>query len=114
MACKLAELTYEEVAAVLAAGPAVAIVPVGSVEGDLSPYGVFDMAGNAMEWTATWYRPYSGSTLERVAFGEKYKVMKGGAWNSPALPFSRAANRHAVAPKWDHPNQGLRCAKDAR
>lgn len=32
MARKLAELTYEEVAAILAAGPAVAIVPVGSVE----------------------------------------------------------------------------------
>ena len=32
MARKLAELTYEEVAEILAAGPAVAIVPVGSVE----------------------------------------------------------------------------------
>jgi creatinine amidohydrolase len=32
MASKLAELTYEEVAEVLGAGPAVAIVPVGSVE----------------------------------------------------------------------------------
>jgi creatinine amidohydrolase len=32
MARRLAELTYEEVAEVLAAGPAVAIVPVGSVE----------------------------------------------------------------------------------
>jgi len=89
-------------------------VPVGSIEGDLSPYGVIDMAGNAMEWTASWYKPYPASSLGRVAFGEKYRVMKGGAWNSPALPFSRAANRHAVAPKWDHPNQGFRCAKDAR
>ena len=32
MARRLAELTYEEVAEILAAGPAVAIVPVGSVE----------------------------------------------------------------------------------
>jgi creatinine amidohydrolase len=32
MARRLAELTYEEIAEVLAAGPAVAIVPVGSVE----------------------------------------------------------------------------------
>ena len=36
MARRLAELTYEEVAEILAAGPAVAIVPVGSVE----PHGV--------------------------------------------------------------------------
>jgi iron(II)-dependent oxidoreductase len=88
-------------------------VPVGSLEGDLSPYGVHDMAGNAMEWTASWYQPYPGNTLQRVAFGEKYRVLKGGAWNTPALPFSRAANRHAVAPKWDHPNHGFRCAKNA-
>jgi iron(II)-dependent oxidoreductase len=87
-------------------------VPVGSLEGDISPYGVHDMAGNAMEWTASWYQPYPGSRLQRVAFGEKYRVMKGGAWNTPALPFSRTANRHAVAPKWDHPNHGFRCAKD--
>ena len=87
--------------------------PVGNFEGDLSPYGVYDMAGNAMEWTASWYQPYPGSTLQRVAFGEKYRVLKGGAWNAPALPFSRAANRHAVAPKWDHPNHGFRCAKNA-
>jgi iron(II)-dependent oxidoreductase len=89
------------------------IAPVGSFEGDISPYGVHDMAGNAMEWTASWYKAYPGSTLQRVAFGEKYRVMKGGSWNAPALPFSRAANRHAVAPKWDHPNHGFRCAKDA-
>ncbi|MCI0528333.1 MAG: formylglycine-generating enzyme family protein [Nitrospira sp.] len=87
-------------------------VSVGSLEGDISPYGVHDMAGNAMEWTASWYKAYPGNTLQRVAFGEKYRVMKGGAWNNSALPFSRAANRHAVAPKWDHPNHGFRCAKD--
>ncbi|MGH7273440.1 MAG: formylglycine-generating enzyme family protein [Nitrospiria bacterium] len=89
-------------------------MPVGSFEEDLSAYGVLDMAGNAMEWTSSWYQPYPGSRLDRVAFGEKYRVIKGGAWNTPALPFSRAANRYAVAPKWDHPNQGFRCAKDAR
>jgi iron(II)-dependent oxidoreductase len=89
-------------------------VPVGNVEGDVSPYGVHDMAGNAMEWTSSWYQAYPGSTLQRAAFGEKYRVMKGGAWNTPALPFSRAANRHAVAPKWDHPNHGFRCAKEAQ
>jgi formylglycine-generating enzyme required for sulfatase activity len=88
-------------------------MPVGNVKEDISPYGVHDMAGNAMEWTASWYRAYPGSTLNRAAFGQRYKVMKGGAWNAPAFPFSRAANRHAIAPKWDHPNQGFRCAKDA-
>jgi iron(II)-dependent oxidoreductase len=88
--------------------------PVGSFTQDVSPYGVYDMAGNAMEWTTSWYKAYPGSTLQRTAFGEQYRVLKGGSWRSPALPFSRAANRHAVAPKWDHPDHGVRCAKDVK
>ncbi len=87
-------------------------VPVGSVPADISPYGVYDMGKNAMEWTADWYQAYPKSTLKRMAFGEKYRVMKGGAWNTPLLPFSRSANRHAVAPHWHHPSHGFRCAKD--
>lgn len=86
--------------------------PVGSRPEDVSPYGVYDMAGNVMEWTASWYEPYPGSTLARPDFGRKYRVLKGGAWTTPPLPFSRAANRHAVAPFWDHPHFGFRCAKD--
>lgn len=85
--------------------------PVGSHPNDVSPYGVYDMAGNVMEWTASWYEPYPGSTLARPDFGQKYRVLKGGAWTTPPLPFSRAANRHAIAPKWDHPHFGARCAK---
>jgi formylglycine-generating enzyme required for sulfatase activity len=85
---------------------------VGSHPDDLSPYGAYDMAGNAMEWTASWYDKYPGSTLVRLDFGQKYRVLKGGAWTTPSLPFSRAANRHAIAPFWDHPHFGFRCAKD--
>jgi len=88
-------------------------VPVGSSPHDLSPYGVYDMAGNAMEWTASWYEPYPGSTLHRPDFGHQYRVMKGGAWTTPPLPFSRSANRHAIEPYWAHPHFGFRCAKDA-
>ncbi|MFO0956196.1 MAG: SUMF1/EgtB/PvdO family nonheme iron enzyme [Isosphaeraceae bacterium] len=29
--------------------------PVFSYPGDMSPYGIFDLAGNAWEWTADWY-----------------------------------------------------------
>jgi sulfatase modifying factor 1 len=29
--------------------------PVMSCPGDLSPYGVYDLAGNAWEWTADWF-----------------------------------------------------------
>ena len=33
------------------------IVPVMSIAEDLSPYGAFDLAGNAAEWTKDWYDP---------------------------------------------------------
>ena len=85
--------------------------PVGSYPLDKSPYGVFDMAGNAMEWTESWYAAYPGSTLKRAAFGEQYKILKGGSWMTPVNPFTHSANRYAIAPKWDHPHFGFRCAK---
>ncbi|HEV3166040.1 MAG TPA: SUMF1/EgtB/PvdO family nonheme iron enzyme [Isosphaeraceae bacterium] len=33
------------------------IDPVMSFPGDLSPYGAYDLAGNAFEWTADWFDP---------------------------------------------------------
>ena len=86
--------------------------PVGSYPEGVSPYGVYDMAGNVMEWTSSWYKTYPGSTLQREAFGEKYKVIRGGAWENPSVPFARTAYRYSVAPKWDHPSHGFRCAMD--
>jgi iron(II)-dependent oxidoreductase len=85
--------------------------PAGSYPMDKSPYGVYDMAGNAMEWTSSWYDAYPGSTLRRASFGERYKVLKGGSWMSPVYPFAHAANRYAIMQKWDHPHLGFRCAK---
>jgi len=86
--------------------------PVGSYPLDHSLYGVFDMAGNAMEWTDSWYTAYPGSTLKRLAFGEHFKILKGGSWMSPVNPFTHAANRYGIGQKWDHPHFGFRCAKD--
>lgn len=87
--------------------------PVVSFKQGASPYGVINMSGNVMEWTSSWYKPYPGSTLQREAFGEKFKILKGGAWGNPTVPLGRSAYRYAVAPQWDHPSHGFRCAKDA-
>src|SRR3990167_11182773 len=59
----------------------------GSFTDDVSPYGVYDMAGNLMKWTSSWYEAYPGSKLERPQFGKGYKVMKGGTWSAPSIPF---------------------------
>ncbi|MBI3583165.1 MAG: SUMF1/EgtB/PvdO family nonheme iron enzyme [Nitrospinae bacterium] len=92
----------------------VAAVAVGSFPTDISPYGVYDMAGNIMEWTSSWYEAYPGSKLKRAQFGKKYKVMKGGAWMGPMTPFARGAHRYAagVTERNHHPHFGFRCAKD--
>ena len=47
--------------------------PIGSVDGDVSPYGVRDMAGLIREWCGGW-------------FGEKvgHRAVRGGSWSEPA------------------------------
>jgi formylglycine-generating enzyme required for sulfatase activity len=82
--------------------------PVGSHPGNVSPYGALDMAGNAMEWTDSWYDAYPGSTLKRVAFGRMYRVLRGGSWESHRYQV-RSANRFAVLPEIGQPSFGVRC-----
>jgi len=88
--------------------------PVGTMDGDRSPYGVMDMCGNVSEWTQSWYQAYPGSTLERAAFGEKYKVVRGGSWLLRAEPFARVTHRTlSFKPTKRHRGIGFRCAMDA-
>ena len=85
--------------------------PVGSYEGDVSPYGVQDTCGNVTEWTADWYQAYPGSTLERRSFGEQFKVARGSNWMLAARPYARVANRTlAFEPDKLHRGVGFRCA----
>lgn len=46
--------------------------PAGSIEAGKSPYGVYDMAGNAWEWLDGWYSEE-----------KKLRMLKGGSWVSP-------------------------------
>jgi formylglycine-generating enzyme required for sulfatase activity len=67
--------------------------PAGSHQG-LSPFGVYDMAGNVKEWC--WN-----------ATGAKRYIL-GGGWNEPTYMF---ADADAQSP-WDRsPSHGFRCAK---
>jgi iron(II)-dependent oxidoreductase len=90
-------------------------LPVGSFPRGVSPYGVYDMAGNVAEWTGSWYEAYPGSRLVREAFGRKNKVIRGGAWVLEGDPYSRVTHRsRARDPKAQHRSIGFRCAMDAR
>ena len=74
--------------------------PVSEFKGDLSPFGVFDTAGNVMEWTDSWYE--KGET----------KVVKGAAWVHLG-PRARSASREGAAPDSVSHLMGFRCAMDA-
>jgi iron(II)-dependent oxidoreductase len=92
--------------------------PVGSFPEAVSPYRVFDMAGNVWEWCQDWYdRSYynkgvSNKDSSEVRMG-KYKVVKGGSFGS----FSgnlRCANKYYFCPDDFNPRTGFRCCMDVK
>ncbi|MBP96488.1 hypothetical protein CMK18_11100 [Candidatus Poribacteria bacterium] len=75
--------------------------PVGSYPEGRSPYGIHDMAGNAMEWCANWYDP---KLLTRIKSDSQitnyqgtYRSVRGGSWMRP-LDDQRASARDACPP----------------
>jgi len=71
--------------------------PVGTSEAGASPYGIYDLAGNAWEWTSS---DYDGST----------KVLRGGSWNYIAWRL-RSSYRNFLTPSHSNYSGGFRCAK---
>jgi hypothetical protein len=89
--------------------------PIGKVPAGTSPYGCFDMAGNVWEWTSSWYKSYPGNDIDNSAYGEKYKVIRGGAeFNNRS--FFRCAHRYYLPPdsKIVGYKVGFRCVKDEK
>lgn len=90
------------------------ILPVGSVKGDVSPYGAYDLGGNVSEWVNDWYHAYPGSTYENEAFGEVHKVVRGGGagvGHYAISTFFRSARRAHTDPGQTNTDVGFRCAK---
>ena len=94
-------------------------VAVESYAGGVSPYGVYDMAGNAWEWVADWYdaRYYATSPPSNptgpATGGEK--VLRGGSWKSSEPGLVRDVARDFmtidVAKVFRFNLLGFRCAR---
>jgi formylglycine-generating enzyme required for sulfatase activity/dienelactone hydrolase len=70
------------------------LAPIGNHQG-MSPYGTYDMAGNAKEWC--W-----NATKDK-------RFILGGAWNEPPYMF---LDRDAQSPFGRLPTYGFRCVKE--
>jgi formylglycine-generating enzyme required for sulfatase activity len=79
--------------------------PAQSFKEGRTPEGVFDMAGNVWEWTASHYCPYPGNNCA----GE-WRVARGGAWNSDAREGVKATRRDKNAHDARASDIGFRCA----
>jgi len=81
-------------------GGAGKLIPVGSYasQGDASPYGVHDLAGNVWEWTRSVYDEYSHVQRLDEDDTASTRVLRGGSWKN--LPVSaRAASRYGFDPR---------------
>jgi serine/threonine-protein kinase len=89
---------------------------VGSYPDSASPYGLYDLAGNVMEWLNDWYNVgYYASSPESNPTGPETgikRVVRGGGWTSqPEELF--AYHRTALSPDVFYLYLGFRCARPA-
>jgi len=91
--------------------------PVGSYPAGSSPYGVYDMAGNVLEWVNDFFEPlyYQYSPLENPigpASGSR-RVIRGGAFTQNGVDGLRTVARASLKPTDTNISVGFRCAIDA-
>ncbi|MCG8421649.1 MAG: formylglycine-generating enzyme family protein [Proteobacteria bacterium] len=76
------------------------IAPVGQYSEGLSPFGLFDIAGNVWEWTSSPFPGRPGMV-----------ALRGGGWGNNSYCL-RASYRHANPPNLGLDMVGFRCAAD--
>ena len=88
-------------------------VRVSQYIGGMSVYGCMDMAGNVVEWTQDWYEAYPGNTQITKEYGQVYRVLRGGAFNSDRFDL-RATRRRFDKMDNKKAEYGFRCAMDVK
>lgn len=91
----------------------------GRYTGDISAYGIHDMAGNVSEWVDAFFQPYAGNQVPNQAFGKQFRVIRGGNFRND-LENGRTTHRTFYAPEFEEEvlrNRsfviGFRCAISA-
>ena len=87
--------------------------PVESFVHDRSPFGIYDMDGNAMEWVADWYQEASYKETQPNPKGPAdglYKVIRGASWATTGHE-TRVTIRLKMIPDFRDTTIGFRCAK---
>jgi formylglycine-generating enzyme required for sulfatase activity len=89
---------------------AVGIFPAGK-----SPFGVYDAAGNVLEWCSNpgysvLKYPFKQRPYEEDLAGAESRALRGGAWNY-LVQFTRAACRYNNHPVGRNGNVGFRVAE---
>jgi len=87
---------------------------VGSYDLGVSPYNVYDMAGNASEWVADWYQETYPNRVEVNPTGPSagiYRVVRGGFYTSSREDV-RTTKRFFIRETVSYYYLGFRCAAD--
>ena len=84
-------------------------VAIASAPGDVSPFGVMDMAGNVQQWTASEYTPLPGEEYPPGSL----RVIRGGSFNDNVYG-SRTSYRRAYPPGYFYAFLGFRLVVEDR